>query len=181
MKKFAILGLVLAVGTGVAFASSLGVPWFVDNQAEGAGNPATSSGTTGLIFLKCMVDHEVICEIAYYNAAGDYLGPNPPANTFTIQPLSSLAFRPVSMDPGKGVTNPVTLEETTTGGGTEGGQGVLVPDRPRDVDTKKNGSCVISWTGGPGDINGMATSYNMLIEGSAKTTMSYGHLLPAGQ
>ena len=192
MKKLAILGLVLAVGTGVAFASSIGVPWFVDNQAENAGNPATSSGTTGIITLKNMTDTQKTLEIAYYNAAGEFLGPLAPNNTFTVDAFSSLAFRPVATDPGKGVVDPRDSLAETLGGGTEGGQGVLVPNRPRSpdastpvyvggpIDSKKNGSAVISWTGGPGDINGMTSSFNMLIEGSAKTTMSFGHLLPAG-
>ena len=170
MKKLTIIAVVLAVGVSAGFASSLKVPWFVDNAPEGAGIPSSTPGkVTGLITLSSNRSDVLVCSITYYNSGGDNLGPAAPNNTFTIDPLSSLAFRPVKYDP-----------DVPTGGipgGQEGAQAVLVPDRPRDVDTKKNGGCVIEWVGGPSDVQGQVAYFQTATGG---LTMSYAHLLPPG-
>ena len=159
MKKLVMVAVVMALGAGVAFASSLGVPWFADNAPAAAGLPP-SSGSTTLIYLHNNLGEMATCQIQYYNQEGTALGPDVD-NTFTISANASIAFRPVAIDPAAGVT-----------GGQEGTEALLVPDRPRDVDTKKNGSCVIRWFGDPTDVQGMVLS----LSGA----MSYAHLLPAG-
>ena len=170
MKKLTIIAVVLAMGVTVGFASSLKVPWFVDNAPEAAGIPSsTPDRVTGLITLSSNRTDVLVCSITYYNADGSNLGPAAPNNTFTIDPLSSLAFRPVQNDP-----------DATAGGiagGQEGAQGVLVPDRPRDVDTKKNGSCVVEWVGDGTDVQGQVAYFQTASGG---LTMSYAHLLPPG-
>ena len=165
MKKLTIIAVVLAMGVSVGFASSLKVPWFVDNAPAGAFPSSVDNRSHGVITLSSNRSDLLVCSIRYYNAGGDDLGPEAPDNTFTIAPLSALAFRPVVDDPGS-----VT-------GGMEGAQGLLVPNRPRDVDTKKNGSCTIEWVGDISDVQGQVAYFNKV---DANLTMSYAHLLPSG-
>ena len=179
MKKLSIIAITLMVGTSMAFASSLAVPWFSDNAQAGNYIPGINDGVTSLITLKSNVTTPLVLEIAYYNAGGDYLGPDAPANTFMIAPLSAMSFRPVATDPG------------TTAGGQEGGQAVLVPNGPRDTvvgdpplpDTKKNGSATITWSGGDSDVQGQVAYFQTSKSkqgGSEPITFSYAHLLPPG-
>ncbi|HOK08985.1 MAG TPA: hypothetical protein PLT82_06215 [Candidatus Hydrogenedens sp.] len=185
MRKLSFAALLILLGTGVAFASSLAIPWFADNAPQYNGLPGKASGATNLVYLKSNVDTTVTCYITYYNADGVCLGPFPPNNSFTIAPRSALAFRPCVYDP-----------DATAGGqhgGMEGGQGVLVPDRPLSpdnstpipgvgiVDTKTNGSATIEWIGGPNDIQGANTNFVTVVNpDGSKVTLSYGHLLPPG-
>ena len=188
MKKLTIIAVVLAVGVTAGFASSLKVPWFVDTAPAANGVPGEAMGVTGLVTLTSNLDAPVTCAIAYYNAEGNLLGPFNPNNTFTIAPLSSLAFRPVADDPG------------TVAGGQEGAQGVLVPNRPRSPDTstaipgtggiidkKKNGSLVVTWVtvDSSSDVQGQVAYFQTGqrfggIDPAGVYTMSYAHLLPPG-
>lgn len=187
MKKIVAFGLVAAVGVTMAFASSIGVPWFVDNAPVAAGIPPTTNTLT-LIFLHNNTNVDVVCDITYFSEQGQQLVPTP-INTFNIPANSSMAFRPVAADPSGAVTqdafgNPVTGDPF----GQEGPVGFVVPDRPRDVDTKKNGSCVISWTGAPNDIQGQVTAIQTAPAGfqgnrlnnNQPLVVSYAHLLPPG-
>ena len=120
----------------------------------------------------CHSDEVVVAEINDFNAGGTNVGfvsrnPDNSSNTFTIAALSSVAFRPVQIDPG-------------TEGGQEGPQGVLIPDR-NTSDGKFNGSCVIKWVGGSGLVQGQV----VYVKTSGNTNgqqevVSYAHLLPTG-
>lgn len=161
MKKIAIFALVCAVGVSMAFASSIKVPWFVDNAAAPATLPP-AGGIATIVYLTSNSDSVVDCTIAYYTAEGTFVGPadDGVSNTFSIAPRSSLAFRPVADD---------TAQENALAG-------ALVPNRPltgAGNDGKKNGSCVVEWTGASDLIQGQVTSWNSLQFG-------YAHLLPAG-
>ena len=165
MKRLAIVAVVMALGAGVAFASSLGVPWFSDGAGEATGLPPSDGKTATLIYLHNNLTETAVCQIQYYNAVGGALGPEM-NNTFEIEPNASIAFRPVRMDP------------ASVAGGQESPAAVLVPDRPTttiagDPDTRKNGSCVIRWFGESSDVQGMVLS--------VKIGQSYGHLLPPGR
>ena len=160
MKRFAIVAVVMALGAGIAFASSLGVPWFVDNAGVATGFPPSDGRTATLVYLHNNLGVDAVCQIQYYSAQGVLLGPAND-NTFVVNKNASTAFRPVAVDP------------ATTPGGQESTVGVLVPDRPRDVDTQKNGSCVIRWFGDPTDVQGM------VLTGSVD--VGYAHLLPPGR
>lgn len=164
MKKLSLVVVALLIGAGIAYASSISIPWFVDQADAGAGWPPVDRTTT-LIYLKSNVDEVVTCEITYFSEDGVNLGPEFPANTFTINPKSAVAFRPVVADPIGTLPGGTTL-------GLEGAQGLAVPDRPRDVDAKKNGSASISWVGGPNDVQGMVAT--------TSKALSYAHLLPPG-
>jgi hypothetical protein len=189
MKKVLVVSVLVLVGASIAFASSMSVPFFADNAVVNGGTPPPA-GQVALVYLKSNVPDVVTCEIIYYNSAGRELGPYPPNNTFTIQPFSGLAFRPVMMDPDGETTYVDPISGTTVGpypAGFEGAQGVAVPDRPRSVDTstpipgtdpplidtKKNGACTISWVGGPTDIQGYAATIHSAGYG-------FGYLLPPG-
>lgn len=190
MKKLGILAAVAAVGTTVAFASSLSVPWFVDNAPAGNNIPGLSEGITGIVYLKSTISTPLVCSIEYYSQDGVALGPaNNPAiasmsNTFTLAPNSALAFRPVAFDP-----------ESTILGGQESDVGAAVPDRPRlgvnevlnpgaSNDAKRNGSLTITWSGNPTDVQGTFVYYQTFIppigDSRFPSTMSFGHLLPEG-
>lgn len=164
MKKLGLVLTVMVALAGVAYASSLAIPWFVDNAAAGAGWPPAAKNTT-LIYLKNNTDDVLTAEITYFSAEGANLGPEFPANTFSINPKASVAFRPVVADPNG------TLPGGTMNG-LESEAGLAIPDRPTDVDPKLNGSAVVSWTGGPSDVQGMLATTSLAL--------SYAHLLPPG-
>jgi len=175
MKKLGIIALTMAVGSGMAFAASLSVPWFVDNAPVANGIPGQSKGVTGLITLKSNRTDTITCSIAYFAPDGTALGPSAAeGNTFTIAPLSALAFRPVAFDP------------ATTPGGQEEAQGLAVPDRPMVPDssgkTGKNGSITIEWAGDPTDVQGQVAYFQTTTDPNtgAPLTFSYSHLLPPG-
>ena len=185
MKKVLVVSVLVLVGASLAFASSMSVPFFADYAAVDGGSPPPA-GQVALIYLKSNVPDVVTCEIIYYNSAGEELGPFAPDNSFTIQPFSGLAFRPVMMDPdGQTTYDPGTGVVGPYPGGFEGSQGVAVPDRPRSVDAvtpipgttiidqKKNGACTISWVGGPSDVQGYAATINA-------GGYAFGYLLPPG-
>lgn len=187
MRKLSFAALLVLVGTGVAFASSLAIPWFADNAPVANGIPGKKTGGTNLVYLKSNVDTTLTCYITYYTADGYCIGPFPPNNSFTIAPKSALAFRPCAYDPGPAVPDIGVV------GGQEGSQGLAVPDRPRSpdtstpipgtsvIDTNTNGSATIEWQGGPSDVQGANTNFVTVVNADgSKVTMSYGHLLPPG-
>lgn len=191
MKKLTFAAVMLMVGATVAVASSLGVPWFVDGAPERNAIPGLADGVTGIIYLKSNVPTTLVCSIDYYNQAGDELGPFAPYNTFSINPNSALAFRPVATDPDGQTPYPYWDSRFGTNGGAggqEGGQGVKVPNRPltvvvpstNQVDTKKNGSLVISWVGNTTDVQGFQAYFQTATTNGVRLTMSYAHLLPPG-
>ena len=160
MKKLAVIGLVLMIGVSMAFASSLKVPWFVDNAAADTTIPPASGGI-GLVYLTSndAGPADLVCAISYYQANGLSIGPDAPNNTFPIAALSTLAFRPVA-----------------DGGTQEGAAGQAVPDRPAGDDGKKNGSLVIAWEGVPTLVQGQYT----FVSNNAVGIVSTAHLLPPG-
>ena len=175
MKKISIVAVATLALAGIACASSIGVPWFVDNAPLLSGYPP-SSGTLGLVYLHNNTAVNITAEILYINSTGDLLGPWYPDNQFVVPANATVAFRPVMDDLG----------------GQESATAAAIPNRPRSVDsstpipgsiaadgsgevidTKSNGSCSISWTGDPTDIQGMG-----LTLGTGG--MSYAYLLPPG-
>lgn len=204
MKKLSVFAMLVIIGTSVAVAASLAVPWFVDNAAPKSGIPHADKGVTGLINLKSNRTDTVTCKIAYYSQEGYFLGPpdDGVSNTFTIAPRSALAFRPVISDPdptvcgaiGSEAPCPTGTTNSANNGGQEGWQGFKVPNRPTSVDgapipgsddgegnevvdVKKNGSITISWAGDPTDVQGFTAYFQTSAE---RLTMSYAHLLPTG-
>ncbi|MBI2425765.1 MAG: hypothetical protein HYV27_23270 [Candidatus Hydrogenedentes bacterium] len=169
MKKLAITACAAVLGAGVAFASSLSVPWFVDNAPAANKVPGVAAGVTGMVTLKNNTPDTLTLQIAYYAQDGTALGPAAPGNTFTVVGNSSLAFRPGANDP-----------DTATGG-QEGTQGVAVPDRPT-TDGKKNGALTVQWVGDPTDVQGVVTYFQTTIDSNrgGYTTLSYAHQLPEG-
>jgi len=171
MKKFALIALILTVGVGISFAATLKVPWFVDNAAQGAGIPPTGGNngflpTITLVYLSSSSDSVLNCTIEYFDQDGNPLGPEAPDNSFQIQPFATTAFRPVLSDLVDPVNNPT---------GQESAAGNAVPDRPRDVDTKKNGSLVITYEGDGSELGGAVWIFQ---QGSGReTAFGYAHLI----
>lgn len=174
MKKLSIVAVALVLGAGIAYASSLAIPWFVDNAPTPTAYPPVG-GTLGLIYLKNNLDTPVIADIVYVNQEGQVLGPFE-NNTFEIPALATVAFRP-------------TMDDPVAAGGQESEVARLVPNRPRSeggapipgtdpplVDARKNGSATISWIGGDKDIQGMIVQV-----GGTGGALSYAHLLPPGK
>jgi len=178
MKKVLVIALML--GAGLAFASSIGIPWFSDGAATGAHPPQASGGKGAeqFIMLKNMDTADITCTIAYYNQDGLYQGPDAPANSFIIPLGATVAFRPVQDD---------TF--------TESAIARTIPNRPRttlfpgnaNTDTKKNGSAVVSWTGTPDLVIGISwlCQIGATVQSSIDSTeqyvyMGYGAALPSG-
>jgi len=113
----------------------------------------------GLVFLHNNTASDLTASVAYFNQEGVPL-PIAGSTTFNISANASIAFRPVADDP-------------VSGGGQEGTEGNAVPDRPRDVDPKANGSLVITWAGESTDVNGAYQQYR-------GSNSSLAFLLPPG-
>ena len=170
MKKVLVIALML--GAGLAYASSIGVPWFVDNGATGSSPPA-KSGSFGAIYIHSNATATLECSIEYFTSAGVAIGPFVD-NTFIIEPNASIGFRPVKDD---------SLMEAAAAR--------AVPNRPLGTDggndNKKNGSCVISWLGPADYVQGAYLEYGSVQHriSLADTNLiyklqGYGHLLPPG-
>lgn len=178
MKKLIVVTLMLSMA-GIAVASSLALPWFVDSNKTATGIPPTVKGVVGVVYLKNNLETVQTCSITYYTQTGLDIGPASPDNTFVIQPKASLAFRPVAYDP-----------DTVSGGQESPTAGLLVPDRPPHGnssllpavpgnDDKVNGSAVIAWLGGDSDVQGIYVSTQSAAVGAEKI-VAWAHLLPPG-
>jgi hypothetical protein len=184
MKKTLVIALVVAVGVSAAFASTIKIPWFVDAAPAGCGFPP-SSGILGLCYLSSSSSEVLECSIEYFNEAGESLGPAEGENTFTIQPLSTVAFRPVIRDPNPTAIAAGAAPNTADGGyengdgGQEGPQGVLVPKLPNGYSlsnptgAKPNGSLTVYYEG-----EGLLSGQYTLIGGPGFDNVGMMHLLP---
>ena len=178
MKKFIVVAMVLTLG-GVAYGSSIGVPWFVDFADPATKVPPITGGITGLVYLNNGTAADITCSIAYYNPAGVFVGPFSPENTFVVNAGASIGFRPGKSDP-----------NTVAGGQEDVNSGWLVPDRPTDFvipgsttgpDTQLWGSLRIEWAGASSDITGMYSQFQHVGGGIHEgKVMSFAHLLPTG-
>ena len=172
MKKLLVVTLALSIA-GMAAASTLAVPWFVDNSAAAAKFPPEAPGTMGIVYLHNNKTAVLTCSIEYFTQGGVSVGPAAPDNTFVIQPQASLAFRPVASDPA-----------SDAGGQEATDAGWLVPDRPLDGvgnDGKKNGSLVVTWLGDGTDVQGVYIQEQYVggtVNNGKLTSIAY--LLPAG-
>ncbi len=171
MKKVAIVALTLVIGTSVAFASSLGLPWFVDDAPINAAAVGIPAGLVlSLVFLHNNTNETMTVSIEYFQQDGQGIGPlEENGNTFTVDPNASISAR-LGRDDTDGLA----------GGQEDPSAGGLVPNRPVDPGepNKLNGSAVFRWIGAPGDLTGQITNILGLPDG---TFTAYQHLLPAGQ
>jgi len=180
MKKLVVLtAMVLA---GVAFASSLNVPWFVDfydtdaavHQYTNLGYPPQSAAgrlaVMGLVYLHNNKSEDLTCAIEYYAKDGTALEIEG-NNTFVIPANSTMAFRPGADDP------------DTTHGGQEG-VGYIVPNRPKNpllnMFQNSNGSIVVRWVGEPTDVQGNYREFTCVDGGPTSRLLGFATLLPAG-
>jgi hypothetical protein len=176
MKKLAIVAVAMTLITGMGFASSIAIPWFVDfaPHEPGTGLPP-ASGVASVVFLKNNTGEAITARIEYFTATGNAIGPNSheaggPGNSFSIAALASVAARLGGTD---------TTSEASPGGAD-------IPNRPLGTgggnDGKKNGSARITWIGDAGDIQGAIQAWDASGRSSAgvAAVFGYAHLLPAG-
>ena len=168
MKRLAVVAVMLMVGASIAFASSLACPWYVDNAPINVGTSPPANNTQTLVYLKNNKSSVIECSIAYYSQSGMFLGPlDPKLATFRINPNAAVIFRPVVKD------------NAVAQGGQEDDEGAKVPDRPRDVETKKNGTFTVRFQGAPTDLQGAVTGYTTPTTAGAQST-TFAFLLPPG-
>jgi hypothetical protein len=169
MKKFGFIALAMLIA-GYAFASSLAVPWFQDENKTNMGVPPSYEGVMGVVFLHNNENSAVECTITYYTQDGVAL-PMAGSSTFEVAAFSTVAFRPGCRDEWS----------TSNNFGQEAASGAAVPDRPR-ISTipggnKSNGSIVVGWnTGNTGSIQGIYVQTHR----AGTTYLQYGVLLPPG-
>ena len=181
MKKLLVITLALSVA-GLAVASTLAVPWFVDTGSAAGKVPRDTAGVSGFVYLHNNLSTVLTCSIEYFTMEGAGIGPEAPDNTFVIQANATIAFRPVASDP---VFDPDT-GDYIPGGQESNDAGWLVPDRPMDTsipgneDARANGSAVITWLGGPGDVQGVYIQHQTANRGGEDRIISFAHLLPTG-
>ena len=176
MKKALVVMIALTVG-GLAFASSLSVPWFVDTAPAQAKFPPNVNGVSGIVYLHNNTLTPKVCSIEYFTQAGSSVGPASPDNTFVIAPQASIAFRPVASDP-----------STAPGGQESIDSGWLVPDRPMITvagepdEPKKNGSLGVTWLGEATDVQGVYVMNQFVVQPDSAVgkLVSYAFLLPPG-
>lgn len=163
MKKLGFVAVMLMVGASVAFASSISVPWYIDNAGINRGLTPEGGLTMTLIYLKNNASEKIVCQIAYNAADGSALGPAVGSDTFEIAPQATILFRPVADD-----------SNLAQGGQEDPSTGAKVPNRPRTVDPKKNGSITIRHPGPPGTVSGEVTAiYTPNTPGAQPTTYAY--------
>jgi hypothetical protein len=153
VKKIALLAGVIVLGAGVAFASSLSVPFFLDRAPnDGAFPPTAREASFVALHNNLSVDLEV--EVDYYDAGqdGTVEQQTPDNPTFLLPGNSTYSFRPVGNDP--------TTEVNAS----------VVPNMPGG---EKAGSVIVTWVGGPADIQG-----RLVQVGTTGNAFSY--LLPPG-
>lgn len=143
-KKFAFIAGVMVLGATVAFASSLNVPFFLDNAPSDGKFPPSSKFLSVIgVHNNLSVDLEV--EVDYFD--GQANPATPAQNTFILPANTTYSFRPVGDD------------------ATTEGPAVVVPNMTGSVTT---GSATLTWVGGPGDIQGRLVQTN-----SANNTFAF--------
>ena len=175
MKKLGMIAVVLLVGVGFAYASTLSVPWFVDKKdSPGLGLPPQEVGIEAIIYLHNNKTEEITCAIEYFTQDGESLGPAAPNNTFVIAAQATTAFRPVVSD----------LNSTDNPRGQEALSGNIIPDKPMDTSLvggdKSNGSAVIAWVGVGTDVQGILLQSQKVIQNTVQLLSTWGTLLPPG-
>lgn len=153
MKRYAIIAGTMVICVGMAVASSLNVPFFLDRApADGSFPPSSLEATYIALHNNLSVDLEV--ELDYYDAGqnGTVDQQTPSPNTFLLPANSTYSFRPVADD---------SVTEVAA---------AAVPNMPGG---ESAGSAIVTWVGGPADIQGRAIQVD-----SAGNAFSF--LLPPG-
>jgi hypothetical protein len=192
MKKLVVLTVMVLAG--VAFASSLNVPWFIDTWGTNVGTghanyqslgyppmstPATGLAIMGLVYLHNNKSEPVTCAIEYYTRDGEKLEIEG-NNTFSIAANATIAFRPSAVN---------DTWSPSTPGGQEAETGAAVPDRPKQALSEDpmsnmwlncNGAIVVRWVGVPTDVQGNYRELTCVDGGGTSRLLAFATLLPAG-
>ena len=153
MKKLVVVAAILAL-SGTAFAVSLNIPWFLDRGAnDGAYPPAALEKT--FITVKNTTGSDITVEVEYRLPDGSLNNSwtETDLNTFVLKANSSIAWRPQGVE-----------------AGTEGADGLLVPNCTAGAATAK-GACKLTWPAGAvTDVQGRVIEVQL--------NKMYGYLLP---
>ncbi|MEK7793999.1 MAG: hypothetical protein AAB353_05700 [Candidatus Hydrogenedentota bacterium] len=155
MKKTVLFVGVMVLGAGIALASSLTVPFFLD-RAPSDGSFPPSSLEASYIALHNNTASSIVVTVDYYDAGqnGTVDHQTPVPNTFLLPANATYGFRPVGNDP--------TTEVN----------GVIIPNMPGG---EQAGTATLTWAStNPADIQG-----RLLQIGPGTTASMY--LLPPGQ
>ena len=158
MKKVLVA---MALLGSVAFAASLGVPWFLDtNDTDSYPPPAQDmfNGSNTYITLKNTTGSPITLTISYWRANGTSV--TPAANTFVLPANTAISFTPASN---------LTQSE---------GVGAAVPNADESGGKVYGGSATISWSGSAGDIIGRVYQIDNL---TGSGLLSAAYTLPEGQ
>ena len=161
------LGLTEAALQGASQPNMLTVPWYVDSAGAAQAIPPRDHKATSIVYLHNNWNQSLQCTIEYYTQDGVLVGPAAPNHSFVIPANASIAFRPALDDP------------ASVPGGQEAAAGLAVPNRPVNLmggnDGKQNGSIIVRWTGRPGFVQGVCTTFH---NAPALGPSSLGYLLP---
>ena len=159
MKKALVIMLVTSFAS-VAFASSLAVPFFLDNGGNGWPIP---DGTGGFIGIKNNTDREIQVGVEYTQANGDDRTDRTVTNTFPLGAGVAVSWRPLADDPVEG-------------------SGQAVPNMTPWIPGTNTpaGSARISWVGLPSDIQGRYQQVTATDNSGVVTYDAMGYLLPPG-
>jgi hypothetical protein len=175
MKKLGLVVVAMAMITGVAFANSISIPWYVDFAAADGTLPPAAGGIASAVFINNSTGSDIVAHIRYFTQTGADIGPEDhnsggSGNSFNVPALSTVAARLAVDD---------EVQEASPGGRD-------IPNRPLDGDGndgKKNGSAVITYVGAAGDLNGQITTWDSSNIGTGGTAAIYGyqHVLESGK
>lgn len=150
MKKIAIFAAIMVVGAGVALASTLNVPFFLDNQSNNAG----TTGVVGRIGVKEAggVNQTVTVIYTALNASGN---PTDQIVTYALGANQAFRWNPVQNNsaeasgPGSGVPN-MTIPSPNSTPGTVGAARII-------------GSAALSGNYSEIDLSRSSTSMHVLL------------------
>lgn len=161
MKRYAFIASVMVLGAGMALASSLNVPFFLDTAPSDGNFPPSPDGNGNTTFATFVALHnntsdDILVEVDYFDAGqdGSVDHQTPTNNTFSLPANATWGFRPVGDDAATEVGN----------------AGFNIPNMPGG---ETAGSATLSWAGGPAAIQGRAFQ----IDSAGNT---FGFLLPPG-
>lgn len=162
MKRFSVVVGLMILGAGVAMASSLNVPFFLDD-GENNSNLTTFASISnnadpakGFIATHNNTTSTIVLTIKYIANNGD--NATPANDTYDLTRDQTKTWRPIGDDPGVEARRVPNMVQVLDGNGNP---------------SRLTGSAVITWVGGPSDIQGF---YRQTANGGDV----FGFLLPPG-
>ncbi len=163
MKKLTIIAMVMVIGAGAAFAATLNVPFFLDNEDANGFFPPRFS-TKFFIGLKNTSAGPLTITVSYQDSTGADKTGIIGNTTFSLAAGESVSFRPGVSDPG--------VDSSTAGPGQK--DIVRMLSVANGGPPSRAGAAVFEWTGGTNDIQGRGVQIDCCGAGA------FAFLLPPG-